>query len=99
METSKEALSKFSKMLCTLVYVVIPSLYRSSRHNHFNAMVELWGQVGPNRVFWEEQAWANKRIMPGYVPRTGVKVLQDILRVTPESFTACVKLSICVYSI
>ena len=67
------------------------ALLRPGCHDAVHAMVELLGTVGPAQVFWEEQAWSNKRSVPGYVARSGVKIWQEILRVTPAPSTFFVK--------
>ena len=51
----------------------------SECHDAVHAMVELLGTVSLAQVFWEEHAWATKRIMPRGVARSGVKIWQDII--------------------
>ncbi len=46
-------------------------------------MLNLLGNVGPEQVWWQEDAWANRRVLPGFAPRGP---WQATLRVSPESF-------------
>jgi hypothetical protein len=66
----------------------LTNLLRPERRPALKILVELVGLVGPSQVFWGEHGWANKRIMPGYRNqyRSGSKVWQEALSVTPKSF-------------
>ncbi len=68
----------------------ITALLQPQCHEGVTKMLSLVSEVGPEQGFWDEHAWANKRLMPGYVPRSGNKLWQENLKVTPESFTTMV---------
>ncbi|MFM7983078.1 MAG: hypothetical protein ACKPKO_27525, partial [Candidatus Fonsibacter sp.] len=56
-------------------------------------LVELVGIVRPSQVFWKEHSWANKSIMQMHRNqyRSGSKVWQEVLRVTPKSLLLAVR--------
>lgn len=61
-------------------------------HAGVTRMLELLGEVGPEGVFWLEDAWANKRVLPGYCPRGLTSTWNEVLRVSAESFELMVKM-------
>ena len=53
-------------------------------------MLDLLSKVGSKRVWWNEDSFCNKKLMPGFTPRTTKPDWQSVLNVTETSFNAWV---------
>ena len=53
-------------------------------------MLDLLSKVGSKRVWWNEDSFCNKKLMPGFAPRTTKPDWQNVLNVTEMSFNAWV---------
>ena len=95
---AKEVLARFNcqatKQACVTGarMIAVTTLLQPPCHEGLEVMLALLAEVGPNQVFWDEHAFSNKRIAPGYVPRAGNKTWQDVLKVTGQSFTLMVQM-------
>ena len=49
-------------------------------------MLTLLSEVGPDQVFWLEDTWANRKLLPGFQSRMRHAKWSQILRVTEKSF-------------
>ena len=49
-------------------------------------MVDLLSRIGPRAVWWGEDSFCNKKLLPNFAPRTGRSSWNPILVVTAESF-------------
>jgi hypothetical protein len=53
-------------------------------------MLDLLSKVGSKRFWWNEDSFCNKKLMPGFAPRTTKPDWQNVLNVTETSFNAWV---------
>lgn len=61
------------------------ALLQSACREGLDKMIELISQLGPKQVWWNEETFSNKKLMPGAVVRCNGK-WRDILAVTDASF-------------
>ena len=66
------------------------ALLQTACKNGVDLMVELLGHLGLKSVWWSEDTFCNKKLLPGFTPRTNRSSWNQILVVTEDSFNVWV---------
>ena len=67
------------------------NLLQSGRRLGVDLMRDLLSELGPLHIWWNEDTWSNKKLLPGFQPRLKLAKWSQALTVTPKSFALMIR--------